>query len=227
MSTAQLAAVSFLARYSGRTHAPYTYQLKRWFGWCQTNGLDPLVGIQRAHLGLSIRGLGDSGLVESSVGTMMHGGARVLPVRAHRRADLSRPSRLRAAAEGCATRPAPRAWTAWSSIQFQNRTSVLCPDMRARFLGGFFTAGFLVASAVPGSVASAEGSMPGRATARSFVAAPTAAGLVTAGHPPLCWSGRSTSAPRRWSPEATREDRSPSRFRMVGCCSVGAAGATC
>ena len=73
MSTAQLAAVSFLARYSGRTHAPYTYQLKRWFGWCQTNGLDPLVGIQRAHLGLSIRGLGDSGLVESSVGTMMQG----------------------------------------------------------------------------------------------------------------------------------------------------------
>ena len=31
MSTAQLAAVSFLARYSGRTHEMYTSQLARWF----------------------------------------------------------------------------------------------------------------------------------------------------------------------------------------------------
>jgi hypothetical protein len=45
MSTAQLAAVSFLARYSGRTHALYTYQLGRWFAWCESNGLDPLIGI--------------------------------------------------------------------------------------------------------------------------------------------------------------------------------------
>ncbi len=73
MSTAQLAAVSFLARYSGRTHALYAYQLKRWFGWCETNGLDPLVGIQRAHVELYIRHLGDSGLMDSSVVTMMHG----------------------------------------------------------------------------------------------------------------------------------------------------------
>ena len=55
MSTAQLAAVSFLARYSGHTHALYAYQLRRWFGWCETNGLDPLVGIQRAHVELYIR----------------------------------------------------------------------------------------------------------------------------------------------------------------------------
>ena len=73
MSTAQLAAVSFLARYSGRTHALYANQLRRWFGWCQTNGLDPLVGIQRAHVELYIRGLGDAGLMDASVVTMMHG----------------------------------------------------------------------------------------------------------------------------------------------------------
>ena len=73
LSTAQLAAVSFLARYSGRTHALYGYQLKRWFGWCESNGLDPLVGIQRAHVELYIRGLGESGLMDSSVVTMMHG----------------------------------------------------------------------------------------------------------------------------------------------------------
>ena len=43
MSPAHLAAVSDLARYSGSTHHLYTYQLRRWFGWCRTNGLDPLV----------------------------------------------------------------------------------------------------------------------------------------------------------------------------------------
>ena len=73
MSTAQLAAVSFLARYSGRTHALYAYQLRRWFGWCETNGLDPLIGVQRAYVELYIRALGDSGLRDSSVVTMMHG----------------------------------------------------------------------------------------------------------------------------------------------------------
>ncbi len=62
MSTAQLAAVSFLARYSGRTHALYAFQLREWFGWCESHGLDPLVGIQRAHLELDIRSLGARGL---------------------------------------------------------------------------------------------------------------------------------------------------------------------
>jgi integrase/recombinase XerD len=73
MSTAQLAAVSFLARYSGRTHALYAFQLREWFGWCEGHGLDPLVGIQRAHVELYIRGLGERGLMDSSVVTMMHG----------------------------------------------------------------------------------------------------------------------------------------------------------
>ena len=72
MSTAQLAAVSFLARYSGRTHALYAFALRRWFAWCEANGLDPLVGIQRAHVELYIRQLGESGLMDSSVVTMMH-----------------------------------------------------------------------------------------------------------------------------------------------------------
>ena len=45
MSTAQLAAVSYLARYAGHTHHLYAYQLKRWFAWCETNGLDPLAGV--------------------------------------------------------------------------------------------------------------------------------------------------------------------------------------
>jgi integrase/recombinase XerD len=49
MATGQLAAVSFLARYTGRTHTLYAYQLREWFTWCHTHGLDPLVAVQRAH----------------------------------------------------------------------------------------------------------------------------------------------------------------------------------
>jgi site-specific recombinase XerD len=62
----------YLARYSGHTHAPYASQLRRWFGWRETNALDPLVGIQRAHIELYIRHLGESGLMTSSVNTSMH-----------------------------------------------------------------------------------------------------------------------------------------------------------
>ena len=72
MSTAQLAAVSYLARYSGRTHRLYSFQLREWFSWCEGHGLDPLVGVQRAHVELYIRGLGERGLMDSSVVTMMH-----------------------------------------------------------------------------------------------------------------------------------------------------------
>jgi integrase/recombinase XerD len=73
MTPAQLAAVSYLARYTGHTHTLYAYQLRRWFTWCESNGLDPLVDIQRAHLELYIRHLGESGLRVCSVNTMMHG----------------------------------------------------------------------------------------------------------------------------------------------------------
>ena len=73
MTPAQLAAVSHLARYSGHTHSLYAYQLRRWFGWCETNRLDPLEGIQRAYVELYIRHLGESGLRPSSINTMLHG----------------------------------------------------------------------------------------------------------------------------------------------------------
>ena len=66
MSTAQLAAVSYVARYSGHTHALYAYQVRKWFSWCELHRLDPLVGVQRAHVELYIRQLGDRGLMESS-----------------------------------------------------------------------------------------------------------------------------------------------------------------
>jgi integrase/recombinase XerD len=72
MSSAQVAAVSFLARYSGQTHALYAYQLRRWFDWCEVNELDPLLSIQRAHIELFIRFLSERGLMASSVNTSMH-----------------------------------------------------------------------------------------------------------------------------------------------------------
>lgn len=72
MTPAQQAAVSYLARYAGHTHTLYAAQLRRWFGWCETNGLNPLVGIQRAHIELYIRYLGECGLMASSVNTAMH-----------------------------------------------------------------------------------------------------------------------------------------------------------
>jgi integrase/recombinase XerD len=72
MSAAELAAVSYLARYSGQTHALYASQLRRWFSWCQTNALDPLIGIQRPHVELYIRHLGECGLMSSSVCTSLH-----------------------------------------------------------------------------------------------------------------------------------------------------------
>ena len=73
MTPAQLAAVSFLARYQGATHDAYASHLRRWFAWCETNGLDPLIGIQRAHVELYIRSLVDRGLMASTINTSMHG----------------------------------------------------------------------------------------------------------------------------------------------------------
>lgn len=72
MTPAQLAAVSFLARYAGSTHELYTASLRRWFAWCETNGLDPLIGIQRAHVELYIRYLTALGLMPATVTTSMH-----------------------------------------------------------------------------------------------------------------------------------------------------------
>jgi integrase/recombinase XerD len=73
MTPGQLPAVSYLARYSGHTHNLYAYQLRRWFEWCEASSLDPLVGIQRAHVELYIRHLGETRLMPSSINTMMHG----------------------------------------------------------------------------------------------------------------------------------------------------------
>jgi len=110
MSPAQLAAVSYLARYSGRTHNLYAFQLRRWFSWCEANSLDPLVGIQRAHVELYIRQLGESGLADSSVVTMVHG-VRGFFRYAHIDGTISSdPRSMHACPRSTATSPALKAW---------------------------------------------------------------------------------------------------------------------
>lgn len=111
MSPAQLAAVFYLARYSGHTHQLYAYQLRRWSSWCETNRLDPLVGIQRAHVELYIRHLGETGLRVSSVNTMMHGvvGSSGSPT-STASSPPTRPS-TPDCQESTRTKPGLRAWT--------------------------------------------------------------------------------------------------------------------
>jgi hypothetical protein len=111
MSTAQLAAVSLLARCSAHTHALYAHQLREWFAWCEGNGLDPLVGIQRAHVELSIRRLGDRGLMDSSVVTMLHGyaGSSGSPTSTGS-SPQTRPS-MPGYRRSTATSPARKGWT--------------------------------------------------------------------------------------------------------------------
>ena len=46
----------------------------RWSAWCEGHELDLLAGILRAHVELCIRSLGERGLMESSVVTMLHRG---------------------------------------------------------------------------------------------------------------------------------------------------------
>lgn len=72
LTPAHLAAISYLARYHGQTHALYTRYLGDWFTWCNTNGLDPLEGIVRGHVELYIRWrLETRGNKPSTVGTAL------------------------------------------------------------------------------------------------------------------------------------------------------------
>ena len=73
MSTAQLAAVSFLARHSGRTHALCSCQLQAMVRLVRIPGLNPRIGVLRVHVELYIRHLGECKLIDSSVVTRIHG----------------------------------------------------------------------------------------------------------------------------------------------------------
>ena len=71
LSTAHLAAISYLARYQGQTHALYTRYLGEWFAWCERQGLDPLEGVVRGHVEMYIRYRLERGNKASTVGTAL------------------------------------------------------------------------------------------------------------------------------------------------------------
>jgi integrase/recombinase XerD len=59
LTASEMAAVAFLARYSGNTRQLYTLHVRIYFAWCAENRLDPLTDVQRAHVELFVRYLQD------------------------------------------------------------------------------------------------------------------------------------------------------------------------
>src|SRR5438067_3939499 len=59
MTTAELAAAGYLARYSGSTRETYRVSLKILWGWCADIGVDVLDGMRRPVLELFARYLED------------------------------------------------------------------------------------------------------------------------------------------------------------------------
>lgn len=55
LTRAELAAASFLARYTGATRATYTLDLRIFFEWCHAQGLDVLDDVTRLHVELFSR----------------------------------------------------------------------------------------------------------------------------------------------------------------------------
>ncbi len=51
MTPAQLAAVSYRARYTGHTHNLYAAALRRWFGWCEGHARVPVMPRSLRSLG--------------------------------------------------------------------------------------------------------------------------------------------------------------------------------
>ena len=63
---AQLAAVSFLARYSGRTLEAYSHDLRGFFQWATDNRI-VVLGANRAHIELFRASMEDRGLAASTI----------------------------------------------------------------------------------------------------------------------------------------------------------------
>jgi len=88
----------------------YAYHSRRWFGWCESNGLDPLTDVQRAHVELYIRAR-RIGATDFSICTIMHG-VRGLFRLAHIDGLIPADRRCTSGCRTCTPmRPALRAWT--------------------------------------------------------------------------------------------------------------------
>ncbi len=91
---AQLAAVSFLARYNGRTLEAYRHDLRGFFQWATDHGI-AVMQASRAHIELFRAWMEERGLAASTIDRRLSTGLWVLPVRAHRRAHPLEPRPVR------------------------------------------------------------------------------------------------------------------------------------
>lgn len=67
-SLADWSAVAFVGSYSSSgTRQAYATQLRPWFQWCGSHGLDPLHQVRRPHVELYARDLEASGLAPATV----------------------------------------------------------------------------------------------------------------------------------------------------------------
>ncbi|BDB62337.1 tyrosine-type recombinase/integrase [Rhodococcus sp. RDE2] len=55
MTKHDLLVAGFLARYTGQSFTAYETDMRLWFQWCRGYGLDPIFGIERAHIELWAR----------------------------------------------------------------------------------------------------------------------------------------------------------------------------
>jgi integrase/recombinase XerD len=71
LTTADLAVLGYLARYTGATHDGYARHLGTWIEWCVQHRVDPIADVTRVHVELYIRELLEHGLRPSTVGSML------------------------------------------------------------------------------------------------------------------------------------------------------------
>ena len=104
---AQLAAVAFLARYSGRTLDAYRHDLRGFFQWAADNNLAVLAATRPAHRVVpKLDGRPRTGGVDDRPSPL--DGVRLLPLRPHRRTNRLEPRAVRPSAAGA---PVDRART--------------------------------------------------------------------------------------------------------------------
>jgi hypothetical protein len=107
---AQLAAVSFLARYSRRTLEAYRHDLRGFFQWAADNGVAVLEA-SRGHIEVFRAWMEDRGLAASTIDRRLSTGLWLLPVRAHRRTHPFEPRPVRPPSPGF-TPPTHAGWIA-------------------------------------------------------------------------------------------------------------------
>ena len=98
---AQLAAMAFLARYSGRTLDAYRHDLRSFFQWAADNQL-AILQATRPHIELYRAAMEERRLAPSTIDRRLFDGVRLLPVRSHRWPHSFESSPICASTQGAA-----------------------------------------------------------------------------------------------------------------------------